>query len=65
MTRTRPFTLIAAIIFALMAIAHFYRLFTHFRVTVGSHTLPMWLSIVAILITLVLAIGLFRESRAP
>jgi hypothetical protein len=65
MTRTRPFSLIAAIIFALMALVHVYRLFTHFRVAVGSHSLPMSVSIVAIIITIILAIGLFRESRAP
>lgn len=59
----RPFTLIAAIIFALMAVVHAYRVFTHFQIVAGSHALPMWLSIVAIVVTAVLAIGLFRESR--
>jgi hypothetical protein len=60
---TRPFTLIAAILFALMALAHAYRLVTHFQITAGSHMLPMWLSIVAILVTAILAAGLFREAR--
>ena len=60
----RPFTLIAAIIFALMAVVHAYRLLTHFQIIAGSHTLPMWLSIVAIVVTGILAVGLYRESRA-
>ena len=40
MTRSRPFTWIAAAIFALMALVHLYRLFTHFRIVVGSHEIP-------------------------
>jgi uncharacterized integral membrane protein len=60
----RPFTLIAAIIFALMAIAHAYRLLTHFQIIAGSHTLPLWLSIVGIAVAGILAVGLYRESRA-
>jgi hypothetical protein len=60
---TRPFTLIAAILFALMALAHAYRLVTHFKIMAGSHLLPMWLSIIAILVTAILAVGLFREAR--
>ena len=59
----RPFTLIAAIIFAVMALLHTYRLVTHFQVIVGSHTIAEWISIVAILVTAVLAVGLFREAR--
>jgi hypothetical protein len=62
MARTRPFTLIAAAIFALMALVHAYRLVTHFQIIAGSHMLPMWLSIVAIVVTAVLAVGLYRES---
>jgi hypothetical protein len=60
---TRPFTMIAAIIFAVMAVLHAYRLVTHFQVIVGSHTIAESISIVAILVTAVLAIGLFREAR--
>lgn len=63
MTDRRPFTLIAAAIFALMALAHLLRLFIHFQVVLGSHVLPQWISIVAILVTGALAYGLYRESR--
>src|SRR5204863_2973412 len=35
---TRPFTLIAALTFAFMALIHVYRLTMHFQVILGSHT---------------------------
>jgi uncharacterized integral membrane protein len=63
MTRTRPFTLIAAIVFAVMALVHVYRLVTHFQIIAGSHAIPEWVSILAIVVTGILAIGLYRESR--
>jgi uncharacterized membrane protein YdbT with pleckstrin-like domain len=63
MTRTKPFTLIAALIFALIALLHLYRLFTHFQVILGSHTIPMWWSYVGIIVPGLLAVMLYRESR--
>jgi hypothetical protein len=60
---TRPFTWIASAIFALMALAHLYRVFTHFQIIVGSHTIPMWCSYVAIVITAILSWMLCREAR--
>jgi hypothetical protein len=60
---TRPFTTIAAIIFAVMALVHIYRLFTHFQVILGSHVIPETASYAAIVITAAMAFGLFRESR--
>ena len=59
----RPYTLIAAIIFGIMALAHILRLFVKFQVVVGTHPLPMWGSIVAIVITGLLSWGLFKEAR--
>lgn len=59
----RPFTMIAAVIFALMALVHLYRLATDFQIILGSHTIPMTVSYAAIVITGALAIGLFREAR--
>lgn len=63
MTSNRPFTLIAAIIFGLMALLHVYRLFTHFQVMVGSHSIPQYVSWIAILVTGGLSLMLFREAR--
>ena len=63
MTRSRPFTWIAAAIFALMAIIHIVRLFTHFRVVLGSHEIPEWTSYVAIVVAGFLSWMLCREAR--
>ena len=63
MTSSRPFTLIAAIIFLLMAAAHAYRLATDFQIVLGSHTIAYELSWVALAFTLLMAVMLFRESR--
>lgn len=59
----RPFTLIAAVIFALIALVHVYRLLTHLRVVIGRHHIPESASIAAIVVAGALAIGLFREAR--
>ncbi len=63
MTRSRPFTWIAAAIFALMALAHILRLFTHFQIVVGSHTIPQWASFVGVVIPASLSWMLCREAR--
>jgi hypothetical protein len=59
---SRPFTLIAAIIFGLMALVHVYRIMTHFQVTVGTHEIAQGVSWVALVVTGALSIGLFREA---
>jgi len=60
---TRPFTLIAAMIFTIIALLHVYRLFTQFQVVLGSHEIPMWVSYLGVLVPGVLAVMLYRESR--
>jgi hypothetical protein len=64
MSRSRPFTLIAVLIFAIIALLHIYRLFTHFQVVLGRHEIPMTLSYVAIVVAAVLAWGLYKESKS-
>jgi len=59
----KPFTLIAAIIFLVMALLHLLRLFRHFQIVIGSHPLPYWASIAGALIAGLLSLGLFREAR--
>jgi hypothetical protein len=63
MTGNRPFTLIAALIFALMALIHLYRIATHFQIILGNHPVPMWVSYCALVVSGLLAVMLFRESR--
>jgi len=40
---SRPFTMIAALIFFAMALLHVYRVFTQFQIIIGSHTIPLWI----------------------
>ena len=63
MMSSKPFTWIAATIFALIALLHIYRLFTHFQVILGSHVIPMWFSYVGIVIPAFLSWMLCREAR--
>ena len=63
MTQSKPFTWVAAVLFALMALVHVLRLFTNTQVTVGSHMVPMWVSYVGIAIALLLSWMLCREAR--
>jgi hypothetical protein len=60
---TKPFTLVAAAIFLLMALAHLYRLIAGFPVTVAGHELGQGISIFALVLTAVLSVGLLREAR--
>ena len=59
----RPFTWVASAIFALIALGHAYRLFTDFQIIIGSHTIPIWLSWVALVVTAGLSWMLCREAR--
>jgi len=59
----RPFTLVAAIVFGLMALVHAYRLTTHFQLVVGTHVIGEAASWAGMVVAAVLSFGLFRESR--
>jgi hypothetical protein len=63
MTRSKPFTWIAATLFAIAAIVHIVRLFTNFQVVIGSHVMPMWCSYPAILLGAFMSWMLCREAR--
>ena len=58
----RPFTLVAAIMFALIALVHVYRVMTGFQVVVCTHVIGQGVSWVAVVVTAALSIGLFREA---
>jgi hypothetical protein len=63
MTARKPFTLIAAILFAAMAAIHVYRLAMPFDVMVGHQSIPYAASIGAAVLLAIMAIMLVRESR--
>jgi hypothetical protein len=59
----RPFTALGAIIFALIALLHLLRLFLGWKVAVDGIDIPMWLSVLGMLIAGGLALMLWREAR--
>ncbi len=60
---TRPFILLAVLIFAVVALVHLLRLVYGWEVTINGVAVPMWTSVLGIVIAAVLAIMLWRESR--
>lgn len=59
----RPFTIVAAIILAVVALVHLLRLMYGWVVNVAGGSVPMWASVVGLVIAGVLAAGLWWESR--
>jgi hypothetical protein len=63
MNSPKTFTWIAAALFALAAIAHVLRAFLKFQIVIGSHSIPLWCSYVAIVVAAFLSWMLCREAR--
>ncbi len=59
----RPASLVAAILFLLMAIAQVCRFFLKVNIVAGSITVPLWPSAVAAIVLILLAIWLLIERR--
>jgi len=53
---------VASVIFGIFAIGHLLRLINHAEVTVGTHTIPMGLSWVALIVAVIFSIWLWRLS---
>lgn len=63
-TRTSaPFTRIAALLLALLAVAQLVRFVAGWPVTINGATVPVWLSAVLAAVAGLLALMLWRESR--
>ena len=59
----KPFTTLAVIILALVALAHLFRLIWGVEVVVGGTMLPLWVSLPGLIVPAGLALMLWRESR--
>ncbi|MBI2442064.1 MAG: hypothetical protein HYV35_11930 [Lentisphaerae bacterium] len=59
----KPFTTIAIVIFALVAILHLLRLCLGWEFTISGRVIPLWPSILGLIVAGTLSIGLWRESR--
>lgn len=58
----KPFTNVAIAIFILIAVLHLLRLIYGWEVTLNSVVIPMWVSVMGLLIPGVLAYFLWREA---
>ena len=59
----KPFTNIAVFIFGLVALLHLLRLFFGWEVIFNGMVIPMWVSILGLIVAGGLAVLLWRESR--
>ena len=59
----KPFTLLAVLVFAIVAIIHLLRLVFGWEVTINGAAVPLWASVLGIVIAAGLAVMLWRESR--
>jgi len=60
----KPFTSLTALILVLFGLVHLMRLIVGWPVTVNGMAVPMWVSVVALISTWVLAALVWRE-RVP
>jgi len=59
----KPFTTIAVVLFAVIAIVHLLRLFTGWEVVVVGFVVPVWWSAIGLVIAGTLSIMVWREAR--
>lgn len=59
----KPATLIAAVVFTLIAIGHLLRLIFHVEITVNGVHAPQWASVIATAFFAAVAWMLWREAR--
>ena len=59
----KPASLVAAIVFWLIALTQVVRVILRVRVTAGSHDIPLWLSSSAFVVLGTLGLWLWRERQ--
>ncbi len=59
----KPFTTIAVILLALLALVHIFRFVRGLEIVVNGMSVPLWVSAAVGLVAAVLALMVWRESR--
>ena len=59
----KPFTTIAIVIFSLVAVLHVLRLMFRWEVVINGLLMPMWVSVVGIIVAGGLALLVWREAK--
>lgn len=60
---TKPFTVIAIIIFATVSLIHLMRIIMGWHISVNGIDIPMWFSAIAVVVAAILAAMLRKEMR--
>ena len=60
----KPGSLVAIILLELVAVAHLLRVVLGLQVTVGTTDIPMWVSVIGIIVPAGVAYLLWREGRS-
>jgi len=59
----RPFSAIAAVVFAVVAVLQLLRFSLGWVVLVNGWSIPLWASVIAFLVAATLAVMVWREAR--
>ena len=60
----KPFTTVAVVVFALVALLQLLRVVLGWEITVNGILIPLWASVIACVIAATLAFMLWRETHA-
>lgn len=59
----KPATLLAVVLFSLVAVAHLLRVIFQVEVVVDGAAMPMWISVVGFVVPGLLALALWRDAH--
>jgi hypothetical protein len=60
---TKPFTMLAVVIFSVVALLQLVRVVESWAITINGVQVPVWASVVAALLAGLMAAMVFRENR--
>lgn len=60
----KPFTTLAVAVFVMVALLHLARVVLGWAVTINGFAMPMWTSIIGLVVAAALALLVWREHRA-
>jgi uncharacterized membrane protein len=60
----KPVSFITVLVLAFVALGHLLRLIFQVEVVVDSRILPMWVSVIGVVVAGGLAVGVYREGRS-
>lgn len=63
MPNTRNALLTAGTIFALVALIHLYRLYSHFNLVIGTTAIPLWVNVIGIIVAGTLSYWMFTAAK--